>query len=293
MSTAPRHLILVESVRRPPQDSRGPAHDDLLWSKLREEAEDAYEREPTLSALLRRAIIDRASFEDAVIHRIASRLASDLVAGAQIIAAFGRALRDDPDIALAFRADINAVIDRDPACGRFIEPLLYFKGYHAIQTHRLAHWLWSDGQTDFALYLQSRSSDVFQTDIHPAARIGKGVFLDHATGFVVGATAVIDDDVSILQNVTLGGTGKDSGDRHPKVRRGAMIGAGAKILGNIELGEFSRIAAGSVVLRPVPAHATVAGAPAKVVGVSRKSEPFRDMDQILGQLAYDSFSFEI
>jgi serine O-acetyltransferase len=293
MSTAPRHLSLVESVRRPLLDSRGPAHDDLLWSKLREEAEDAYEREPNMSPLLRRAIIDRASFEDAVNHRVASRLANDLVAGAQIIAAFGRALREDPGIALAFRADINAVIDRDPACDRFIEPFLYFKGYHAIQTHRLAHWLWSHGQSDFALYLQSRSSDVFQTDIHPAARIGKGVFLDHATGFVVGATAVIDDDVSILQNVTLGGTGKNSGDRHPKVRRGAMIGAGAKVLGNIELGEFSRIAAGSVVLRPVPAYATVAGVPAKVVGVSRKSEPFRDMDQILGQLAYDSFTFEI
>jgi serine O-acetyltransferase len=214
-------------------------------------------------------VLDHSSFEDTVIHRVAARLANELVAGAQIISAFAGALLEDPAIALAFRADINAVIDRD------------------------AHWLWSNGQTDFALYLHSRSSDVFQTDIHPAARIGKGVFLDHATGFVVGATATIDDNVSIVQNVTLGGTGKESGDRHPKVRRGVMIGAGAKILGNIEIGEFSRVAAGSVVLHPVPSHSTVAGVPAKVVNKSHQGEPFRDMDQLLSQLAYDSFSYEI
>ena len=297
MSPTPRHLILIEKARRPSGHAQGDlqAHDhaDLLWSKLHDEAEEVYEREPNLSTLLRRSVLDRASFDDAVVHRIANRLANESLAGAQIIAAFGHALRDDPAIAHAFRADINAVIDRDPACERFIEPFLYFKGYHAIQTHRLAHWLWTSGQNDLALYLQSRSSDIFQTDIHPAARIGKGVFLDHATGFVVGATATIDDDVSILQNVTLGGTGKESGDRHPKVRRGVMIGAGAKILGNIEVGEYSRVAAGSVVLRPVPPHSTVAGVPAKVVNKSQKSEPYRDMDQILGQLAYDSFSYEI
>jgi serine O-acetyltransferase len=202
-------------------------------------------------------------------------------------------LEDDPKIGLALRADINAVIDRDPACDRFIEPFLYFKGYHAIQTHRLVHWLWTRDRKDFALYLQSRSSDLFQTDIHPAASIGQGVFLDHATGFVVGATATIDDDVSILQNVTLGGTGKESGDRHPKVRRGVMIGAGAKILGNIEIGAFSRIAAGSVVLHAVPERVTVAGVPAKIVSIAQQGEPYRDMDQILGQLAYDSFTYTI
>lgn len=293
MSNAPRHLSLVESVRRKPEPARESGAADLLWNKLREEAEDAFDREPNLAALLRRSVLDRASFEDAVIHRVAGRLGNELVAGAQIVAAFGKALQADPEIGAAFRADINAVIDRDPACDRFIEPFLYFKGYHAIQTHRLAHFLWRAGQTDFALYLQSRSSDVFQTDIHPEARIGKGVFLDHATGFVVGATATVDDDVSILQNVTLGGTGKDSGDRHPKVRRGVMIGAGAKILGNIEVGEFSRVAAGSVVLRPVPPHSTVAGVPARVVVKSHQGEPFREMDQVLGQLAYDSFTYEI
>ena len=160
------------------------------------------------------------------------------------------------------RADIQAVYDRDPACTRFMEPVLYFKGFHALQTHRLAHWLWKKGRRDFALYIQSRSSAVFQTDINPATRIGQGIFLDHATGLVVGETAVIEDDVSILQGVTLGGTGKESGDRHPKIRHGSLIGSGAKILGNIEVGCCSKVAAGSVVLTDVPAHTTVAGVPA-------------------------------
>ena len=146
------------------------------------------------------------------------------------------------------RVDIQAYYDRDPACDRFLMPVLYFKGFHAIQTHRLAHWLWTQGRKDFALYLQSRSSAVFQTDIHPAARMGKGIFIDHATGLVVGETAVIEDNVSILHGVTLGGTGKAGGDRHPKIRYGVLIGAGAKILGNIEIGHCSKVAAGSVVL---------------------------------------------
>jgi serine O-acetyltransferase len=184
-------------------------------------------------------------------------------------------------------------VERDPACARFIEPFLYFKGFHAIQTHRIAHWLWNNSHRDFALYLQSRSSDVFQTDIHPAASFGKGIFLDHATGLVVGATAVVEDDVSILQNVTLGGTGKESGDRHPKVRRGVMIGAGAKVLGNIEIGTCARIAAGSVVLRPVAPNVTVAGVPARVIGTAVCSEPARSMDQILNDLSYDTFTYMI
>ena len=294
MSSKPRHLSLIAAVKAPAPLAHPAAESDPLWRKLLEETQDAFEREPDLGLLLRRTILDRDTFEEAVAHRVAGRLANDFVTAAQIAAVFEDALEDDRSIAESFRADISAVIDRDPACDRFIEPFLYFKGYHALQTHRLAHWLWRRGQTDLALYLQSRSSDVFQTDIHPAARIGNGVFLDHATGFVVGATATIDDDVSILQNVTLGGTGKESGDRHPKVKRGVMIGAGAKILGNIEIGEFSRIAAGSVVLHPVPARATVAGVPAKIVNLAKTAgEPFRDMDQQLSQLAYDSFTYAI
>ncbi|CAN2534281.1 Serine+acetyltransferase [Methylocapsa aurea] len=265
---------------------------DALWDHILREAEDMLAREPAMASLLLTFVLNRPSFEDAVARRCAARLGG-AVTEDLLFDAFARALDADSTIGDAFRADIKAVVERDAACGRLIEPLLFFKGFHALQTHRLAHWLWSNGQTDFALYLQSRSSDAFQTDIHPAARFGRGIFLDHATGLVVGATAVVDDDVSILQSVTLGGTGKESGDRHPKVRRGVMIAAGAKILGNIEVGACSRVAAGSVVLHPVPRNSTVAGVPAKVVGTAGCAEPARDMDQFLNSLSYDSFSYSI
>ena len=219
--------------------------------------------------------------EAAVIHRISERLDHSALSGDLIRQAYNDALEADPDLGNAFRADLVAVYDRDPATSRFIDPLLYFKGFHAIQTHRLAHWLHNKGRKDFAFYLQSRASAVFQTDINPAAKIGRGIFLDHATGFVVGETAVIDDDVSILHDVTLGGTGKENEDRHPKIRRGVMIGAGAKILGNIEIGHCARIAAGSVVVKPVPHNVTVAGVPAQIVGEAGCAEPSRTMDQML------------
>ncbi|MGC2139991.1 MAG: serine O-acetyltransferase [Methylovirgula sp.] len=286
-------VTLVSSVPEPAPPLRQIFSDDTLWERLRAEANDVLSREPILAPLILTAVVNRHSFEEAVIHRIASRLANTTVAADLIADSFLAALRADPGIGKAFRADIAAVVDRDPACTRLIEPLLYFKGFQAIQTHRLAHFLWNDNQQDLALYLQSRSSDLFQTDIHPAARFGRGIFLDHATGLVVGATSIVEDDVSILQNVTLGGTGKESGDRHPKVRHGVMIGAGAKILGNIEVGHCSRVAAGSVVLNPVPPNSTVAGVPAKVVGSAGCPEPARDMNQILSQLAYDSFSYSI
>ena len=203
-------------------------------------------------------------------------------------------MEDDRALGEAFRADIIAVSDRDPACTRLIEPVLYFKGFHAIQTYRLAHWLLKKGRKDFALYLQSRSSAVFQTDINPNARIGRGIFLDHATGVVVGETAVIEDDVSMLHGVTLGGTGKEHEDRHPKIRRGVMLGAGAKILGNIEVGHCSKIAVGSVVLSPVPHNKTVAGVPARVVGETGCDQPSRQMDQLLPSQSMDQvISFDI
>ena len=257
---------------------------DPIWSRIREEAEEAVRREPELSSFIYSTILHHDSFEQAVVHRIAERLDHPDVSGELIRQAYADALEDDPSLGEAFRADIAATIDRDPAAHRFIDPLLYFKGFHAIQTHRLAHWLWKKGRKDFALYLQSRSSAVFQTDINPNARIGRGIFLDHATGLVVGETAAIDDDVSILHGVTLGGTGKEDEDRHPKIRRGVMIGAGAKILGNIEVGHCARVAAGSVVLKAVPPNTTVAGVPAKVVGEAGCAEPSRTMDQMLYDL---------
>ena len=270
-----------------------PDHADLLWRQLRAEAEQAYGEAPMLAPLFLDSIINQPSFEAAMFHRIAARLKNEVISQPLILQAFHRAAADDPAIGAGLRADISCVLDRDPACSRLIEPFLYFKGFHALQAHRLTHWLWVSGEFDFALYLQSRSSEVFQTDIHPAARIGRGIFLDHATGLVVGATTVIEDDVSLLQDVTLGGTGKESGDRHPKVRRGAMIGAGAKILGNIEVGEYARVAAGSVVLAPVPPRTTVAGIPARVVSVATPDRPACCMDQVLGDLAYTSFNYAI
>lgn len=286
-------MTIVSATDRPSLSLRETLTEDNLWEHLRREANDIRLREPALASLLLTTILDRRNFEGALIYRISTRLADETISAALIIDRFEQALEDDPAIAAAFRADIAAVVDRDPACTRVIEPLLYFKGFHAIETHRLAHWLWQNEQRDLALYLQSRSSTLFQTDINPAARIGRGIFLDHATGFVVGATSVIEDNVSILQNVTLGGTGKDIGDRHPKIKSGVMIGAGAKILGNIEIGACSRIAAGSVVLHSVPANSTVAGVPARVVGSAGCLEPARDMNQILSRLAYEAFNYAI
>jgi serine O-acetyltransferase len=257
---------------------------DPIWDRLRSEAEAIVKSEPALGGFVLTTILNQPSLEAAVIHRVTSRLNHRSMPADIIEQAFLEAVGQDRAIGEAFRADINAVLDRDPAVSRAVEPLLYFKGFHAIQTHRLAHWLWNRGRQDFALYLQSRSSDTFQTDIHPAARIGRGIFLDHATGLVVGATAVVEDDVSILQGVTLGGTGKERGDRHPKIRHGVLIGAGAKILGNIEIGHCARIAAGSVVLKPVPHNATVAGVPAKVIGTAGCAEPARSMDHVLSEM---------
>ena len=254
---------------------------DLVWRRICTEADAAMTREPALAGFMLSAIFRHDRFEAAVIGRVASRLDHRSLDADLIAQAFHEALDNDPSIAEAFRADLAAVVDRDPACTRLIEPLLYFKGFHALQTHRLAHHLWTHGRKDFALYLQSRSSEVFQTDINPAARIGKGIFLDHATGLVVGETASIGDNVSMLQDVTLGGTGKTSGDRHPKVGDCVLIGAGAKVLGNIEIGSCARIAAGSVVLHPVPPRSTVAGVPAKIVGEAGCPEPGLTMDQLL------------
>jgi serine O-acetyltransferase len=253
---------------------------DPVWVEVKREAEAIVASEPAIASFVYATVHNHDRLEDAIVHRVAQRLDSPVVGAEVIRLAYKEALAADPELGAAFRCDIAAVYDRDPACERRIEPVLYFKGFHAIQTHRLAHWLWGQGRRDFALYLQSRSSAVFQTDINPAAPIGRGIFLDHATGLVVGRTAVIEDNVSILQEVTLGGTGKDAGDRHPKIRRGVLIGAGAKILGNIEIGEGAKVAAGAVVLHAVPPYTTVAGVPAKVVGkVGGNQEPAYVMDQ--------------
>jgi len=252
---------------------------DSLWQRIRQEVEAAITADRTIASFLRCAILDQENLEKAVISRLVDRLHHHDIDKDVLQHCFCEATSLIQDWPAILAADIRAVVERDAASDRCMDPVLYLKGFHAIQSHRIAHILWQQGRKDFAYYLQSRSSSVFQTDIHPAARIGSGVFLDHATGLVVGETAVIEDNVSVLHSVTLGGTGKSGGDRHPKIRHGVLIGAGAKILGNIEVGACSSVAAGSVVLENVPAHMTVAGVPARIVGKTVSKKPAQSMDQ--------------
>ena len=251
---------------------------DPIWTQVRREAEETSTREPVLASLIYATILSEPNFEDAVCHRLAQRLEHSVDAGL-LHKTFHEVLSAEPGLGDVFRADLMAVSKRDPACRRLIDPLLYFKGYHALETFRFSHALWNTGRYDFALYLQSLSSRILQVDIHPAAIIGKGVMLDHATGIVIGETAVIGDNCSMLHGVTLGGTGNERGDRHPKIGSGVMMGSGAKILGNIKVGDCVRIAAGSVVLQDVPARRTVAGVPARDIGPAGCEEPAIVMDQ--------------
>jgi serine O-acetyltransferase len=252
---------------------------DPIWSMVRSEAEMAAASEPALGGFLFATILSHSRLEDAVCHRLAQRLNHADVDAGLISQMFAQVMAQQSDIGANFRADLQAVFDRDPACTRYIEPLLYFKGFHALVTHRFAHELWKDGRRDFALYLQSQSSRIFGVDINPNARLGRGIMLDHGTGIVIGETTVVGDYCSILQNVTLGGNGKETGDRHPKIGKNVLLAAGAKVLGNIRVGDCSKVAAGSVVLQDVPANKTVAGVPARIVGDSGCPEPSRSMDQ--------------
>jgi serine O-acetyltransferase len=255
---------------------------DPVWSSIRKEAEEAMGAEPALGGFIYATVASHGRLEEAVAHRVAQRLGHADVDAGLILQTFHDVLALRPELGQIFRADLAAVLDRDPACKRYLEPLLYFKGFHALATHRFAHELWRKGRKDFALYLQSQSSKIFTVDIHPAARIGKGIMLDHATGCVIGETAVVGDNCSFLHGVTLGGSGKETGDRHPKIGACVLIGAGAKVLGNIHVGNCSRVAAGSVVLVDVPPNTTVAGVPARVVGPAGAAEPGRAMNQCLG-----------
>ncbi len=251
---------------------------DPLWQSIREEVAAAAAREPVLASFLHASVLNHKTLEDALAFELASKLESPVLPAMLVRELIAEAMDEDPGIGKAMRADIRAVRERDPAATTFSEPFLYFKGFHALQAYRAAHWLWQQGRKALALYLQSRTSEVFGVDIHPAARIGKGILIDHATSVVVGETAVIEDNVSMLHEVTLGGTGKETGDRHPKVRHGVLIGAGAKILGNVEIGACAKVGAGSVVLEDVPAHCTVVGVPAQAVGDCCDEEPSRQMD---------------
>lgn len=260
---------------------------DPVWTAIQDQARAIAESELSLARLVTATVLNHDRFESALAHRLAARLDSDEMPADLIAQAFDAVIADAPEIGQQARADLVATLERDPACHRVIEPLLYFKGYQAIQTHRFAHALHRAGRRDFALYLQSRASVVFQVDINPAVRIGRGIMLDHGTGLVIGETAVVGDNVSILQNVTLGGTGKSHDDRHPKIGNGVLIGAGAKVLGNIRVGDCSRIGAGSVVVKEVPPRVTVAGVPAKVIGEAGCDQPALVMDQVVTVPARD------
>ena len=257
---------------------------DFVWRLIREEVLEQVQQEPILASLLHASILNHDSFEKALSFHLANILDSTTCPAITLREIFCEALSSMPAIALAARKDIIACKERDPVCTCYSIPFLYYKGFHAFQGYRVAHWLWQQNRRSLAFFLQNRISTVLGVDIHPAAQIGSGILVDHATGIVIGETAVIEDDVSILHGVTLGGTGKDIGDRHPKVRKGVLLSAHATLLGNIEIGEGAKIAAGSVVLNNVPAHTTVAGIPAKIVGTPKEDQPALMMDhQFNGQ----------
>ena len=252
-----------------------------VWEQVRREAERERAREPALGEFLDTTILSRKGLEDSLAWILSHELANPMAGRERLRELFDEVHARDPAIGEAARADLQAVRDRDPALETYFPALLFFKGFHALQAYRISHRLWNDGRELAALLVQSRMAHVYAVDIHPAARIGRGIMIDHATGVVVGETAVIEDDVSILHEVTLGGTGKETGDRHPKVRAGVLIGAGAKLLGNVEIGAGAKVGAGSVVLGDVPAHRTVVGVPAEVVGTPESESPALTMDHRL------------
>jgi serine O-acetyltransferase len=254
---------------------------DPVWTRILDEADQAVRDEPLLGGMIHACILHHDTLEKALAYRMAQKLASGEMSEQLLREIADDAYAADPSLGVAARADIMAVYDRDPACHRYIQPLLFFKGFQAVQAYRVGHWLWTQGRRDFAYFIQMRVSEVFGVDIHPAARIGKGLMIDHAHSIVVGETAVVGDNVSMLHSVTLGGTGKETEDRHPKIGDGVLIGAGAKVLGNIRVGNCSRIAAGSVVLAEVPPCTTVAGVPARIVGEAGCAQPAISMDHLL------------
>lgn len=255
-----------------------PKHHDPVWERIRRETAIHAAEEPVLASFLHATILNHSKLERALSFHLANQLDSPVASSLLLREVMLEAFKDDSCLRKTVRADLLAVEERDSACNELYIPFMYFKGFHALQTHRVAHWLWKQGRQSLALFFQNRMSSVFAVDIHPAARMGHGIMLDHATGLVIGETAVVGNNVSILQSVTLGGTGKEDGDRHPKIGNGVLISAGAKILGNIRVGDGAKVGAGSVVLDEVPPHTTVAGVPARIVGRPSSDQPALEMD---------------
>ena len=260
---------------------------DPLWSALHTQADELARNEPSLASFVHATILKHEKLEDALSYHLAKKIGGEDLPPMLARENFDEALAADAAIGDAVRSDLSAVFERDPACHSYVDAFLFYKGFMSLQCHRVAHWLWENDRKPIALFLQGRVSELFGVDIHPAAKIGRGIMMDHATGIVIGETAVVEDDVSMLHGVTLGGTGKEKGDRHPKVRRGVLISAGAKILGNIEIGEYSRVGAGSVVLKSVPPGCTVAGVPARVIGCAGSDRPSQTMNQVIEGFGQD------
>lgn len=254
---------------------------DPIWSALRAQAQTLADTEPALASLAHAVILNHARLEDALSYYLAKKIGCEDVSPMLTREIFEAAMKTDPEIGASVRADLSAIFERDPACHSYLQAFLFFKGFHALQCYRMAHWLWHQDRAPLAYFIQSRVSELFAVDIHPAAKIGRGVMMDHATGIVIGETAVVEDDVSIMHDVTLGGTGKESGDRHPKIRRGVLLSMGAKVLGNIEVGEYSRVGAGSVVLKSVPAGCTAVGVPATLINCAGVERPSQEMNQVI------------
>jgi len=258
-----------------------------VWATLHNEAIAAARDESALASLLATVILNHKSMADALSYQLARKLGDQELRGMTLREVAQAAYASDPELVAIAEDDLRAVFERDPACKGYLQPFLFFKGFLALQTQRVSHWLWGQGRETIALYLQSRMSELFQVDIHPATQIGRGVFVDHGTGIVIGETAVIGDGVSMLQGVTLGGTGAERGDRHPKIGKGVLLGAGAKVLGNITIGDYAKIASGSVVLKPVPPGCTAAGVPARLVNCPTCEAPAKSMDHTLAEAVYD------
>jgi serine O-acetyltransferase len=257
---------------------------DPIWTALRQQAEAMAGLEPSLAGFVHATILQHDRLEQALSYHLAHKLGGEDLSPLAIREMFDDLAAAEDDFGQAVRADLSAVFERDPACHSYLDAFLFYKGFHALQSWRVSHWLWREGRKAMALFLQSRISQLFAVDVHPAAKIGRGIMFDHATGIVIGETAVVEDDVSIMQGVTLGGTGKESGDRHPKIRRGVLLSLGAKILGNIEIGEYSRVGAGSVVLKSVPPHCTAVGVPAKLVNCDCGDNPSQQMNHYIEEL---------
>lgn len=263
-----------------------PAHDGP-WALLRAAAEETIRAEPHLASQLNAVILSHSDLASALSFQIARKLGDGELGPMSIREICRDAFEADPAIVRAAEADLQAVAERDPAIKTLLQPFLYFKGFQALEAYRVAHWLWGQGRESLAFHFQSRISELFQVDIHPAAKLGSGLFFDHGTGIVIGETAVVGDEVSMLHAVTLGGTGAERGDRHPKIGRGVLLGAGAKVLGNIVIGDYAKVASGSVVLKPVPPGCTVAGVPARLVNCPTEATPARTMDHTLADIVYD------